>query len=312
MKAAQFSSYGDPSVIIINEHAQEPVCKPGQILVANHGASINAFDFKLRLGYMQKMIPLQFPFTMGGDFAGKVIGVGDGVEGFAQGDDVYGQAIVLNGGSGSMAEIVAANVANSAHMPTSIHYLEAAALPLVGVSAIEAIEDHMHVHEGQKILIHGGAGGIGHLAVQLAKSLGAYVAATAKTQDREFVKNLGADEVIDYKTEKFQDMVKDFDGVFDTVGGETTTASFTVLKKGGVLVSMLGQPDQALAEKYGVTVIGQQTKTDRLHLEKLSELVDSGKLSVHVDKVFPFAKIQEAFTYQEQTHPNGKVVLQIG
>ncbi|MDE2026608.1 MAG: NADP-dependent oxidoreductase [Patescibacteria group bacterium] len=311
MKAAQISSYGDPSVIMLNENAPEPTVKPGQLLVENYAASINVFDWKLRSGFMQKMIPLQFPFTLGGDYSGKVIQVGDGVTNFKVGDEVYGQAIILSGGSGSMAEVVAANAVNSALRPTSIHFLEAGALPLVGVSAIQALEEHIGLHEGQKILIHGGAGGIGHLAVQIAKSLGAYVAATAKTQDIEFVKNLGADEVIDYKTQKFDEVLKDFDAVYDTVGGETTTASFAVLKKGGVLVSMLGKPDPALAEKYAVTAIGQQTKIDTARLEKLSQLIDSGKVSVHVDKVFPLEKVQEAFIYQEQTHPNGKVVLQI-
>lgn len=311
MKAVQISSYGDPSVIQVNENTPTPTLKPGQILVENSAASINAIDWKISEGYLQKMAPVTLPITLGGDFAGKVTEVGEGVTEFAVGDEVYGQAIILNGGSGSMAEYVAANSANTALKPTTASWEEAGALPLVGVSSLQALEDYMHLQSGQKILIHGGAGGIGHIAIQLAKSLGAYVATTAKTEDIPFVKSLGADEVIDYKTQKFEEILTDYDGVFDTVGGDTTDTSFQVLKKGGVLVSMLGQPKPELAEKYGVTAIGEMTATDTHHLQHLAKLVDANKIKVHIDKTFPLAQVQEAFTYQEKSHPNGKVVLEI-
>lgn len=311
MKAAQINSYGEADVIQINEDTPKPTLKSGQILIENYAASINAIDWKLRAGFLQKMMPATFPFTLGGDFAGKITEVGENVSDFKLGDEVYGQAIFLNGGSGSMAEYVVANSTNTALKPQSISFEEAGALPLVGVSAIQALEDHIKLQKGQKILIHGGAGGIGHIAIQLAKFLGAYVATTVSTDDAEFVKGLGADEIIDYKTQKFEKLIKDYDAVFDNVGGETGDKSFQVLKKGGVIVSMLGQPSPELAEKYGVTAIGQGTQTDTAHLKRLADLVDSGKVKVHVDKVFPLEQAQVAFNYQEKTHPRGKVVLKI-
>jgi NADPH:quinone reductase-like Zn-dependent oxidoreductase len=253
---------------------------------------------------------LKLPFIPGGDFAGVVKKLGEGTSNFKEGDEVYGQAIVLNGGSGAFAEMAAINTANSALKPKSISLEEAGALPLVGSSAIQALEDHIKLQPKQKILIHGGAGGIGHIAIQLAKALGAYVATTVSTDDVEFVKSLGADEVVDYKTQQFDQILKDFDAVFDNVGGETTNKSFEVLKKGGVIVSMLGQPDPQLAMQHSVTAIGQATQITTDRLNRLTALVDSGKIKVHVAQVFPLERVQEAFKLQE-THPRGKVVLKM-
>lgn len=311
MKAAQINKYGEPDVILINENAPKPSLKNGQVLVEVYDTSINAFDWKLRAGYMQQMMPLQFPFTLGGDFAGKVTEKSEDVTEFEIGDEVYGQANALRDASGSMAEYVAANTKNTAKKPQSTKFDEAAALPLVGVSSIQALEDEIKLQSGQKILIHGGAGGIGHVAIQLAKSLGAYVATTVKTEDIDFVKSLGADQIIDYKNQKFEEILTDYDAVYDTVGGETQEKSLQILKKGGVLVSMLGKPSDELLQKYEVTAVGQMTHTDTAHLSRLAELVDNGKIKVHVDKIFPFAEVKEAFTYQEKTHPQGKIVVQI-
>jgi NADPH:quinone reductase-like Zn-dependent oxidoreductase len=311
MKAAQFNSYGDPDVIEINDKAPKPLLKPGQVLVEVHTASINAFDWKLRSGNMQKMIPLHFPFTIGGDFAGKVTQIEKDVTDFNVGDEIYGQAIVLNGGTGTMAEYVATNIANSALKPKSATFEEAGALPLVGTSARQALEDLIKLQSGQKILIHGGAGGIGHIAIQLAKALGGHVATTVKTEDMEFAKALGADEVIDYKTQQFETILNEYDAVYDTVGGETAEKSFQILKRGGVIVSMLGQPNKELAEKFGVIALEQNTKTTSASLKRLTEFVDNGKIKVHVDRVFPLSQVQEAFSYQENVHPRGKVVLKI-
>ena len=311
MKAAQITQYGGPETIHLNENTPKPIPKEGQILVAVSSASINAFDWKIRSGMYQKMMPLQFPFTMGGDYTGKVVEVGQGVSDFTIGEEVYGQAIILNGGTGTMAEFVAANTKNSAMKPKSANFVEAGALPLVGVSALQALEDHIKLKSGQKILIQGGAGGIGHIAIQIAKALGAYVATTVKTADTDFVKELGADVVIDYTSQKFEDILTNYDAVFDTVGGETADKSFLVLKKGGVLVSMLGQPDEALAKKHEVTAIGEMTHTDTAHLKRLGELVDNGKVTINIDKTFPLENTREAFSYQEKNHPKGKVVIKI-
>lgn len=310
MKAAQFSKYGGNEVIEVVE-TSIPTLKEGQILVQNHAASINAIDWKVRAGFLEKMAPITLPSTLSGDFAGTVIETGEGVSGFKVGDEVYGQALVLNGGSGSMAEQVATNVANTALKPKSVSFEEAAALPLAGVSAVQALEEHIKLKDGQKILVHGGAGGVGHIAIQFAKSFGAYVATTVSTKDIDFAKSLCADEVIDYKTQKFEELLKDFDAVFDTVGGETTDNSFKVLKKGGILVSMLGEPNQELAQQNQVTAFGQGTQADTAHLTHLAELVDQNKIKVHIDKIFPLAEASEAFKYQEEIHPQGKVVVKI-
>jgi alcohol dehydrogenase len=195
--------------------------------------------------------------------------------------------------------------------PQKVNFIEAAALPLVGASAVQAIEQHIKLQRDQKILIHGGAGGIGSVAIQVAKSIGAYVATTATADDRAYVQELGADEVIDYKKEAFEEKLKNFDAVFDTVGGDTTEKSFKVLKKGGTLVSMLGKPSSALAQQHGVTAIGQMTHVTTDILKRLSQLVDSGAIKIHVDQVFPLEKAKEAFQLLEEGHPRGKVVLEV-
>ena len=311
MRAVQYNKYGGPEVLEINNSVPKPSVGKDQILVEVRAASLNPFDYKLRTGYMQKMIPLKFPFTIGGDFSGVITELGENVSEFKIGDEVFGQALVLNGGSGAIAEFAASNVANSYLKPKNIDFLKSASLPLVGASAIQALEEHIKLKSGQKILIHGGSGGIGTIAIQLAKYLGAYTATTVGTENVEFAKELGADDVIDYKTQKFEDLLKDFDAVFDTVGGETLEKSFRVAKKGGIIVSMLGAPNPELAKQYGVTVIGQSTATNSKRLERLAELVEKGVIKPLVDKVFPLLQTKEAFEYLEKSHPRGKVVVKI-
>lgn len=311
MKAVQINSYGGNDVLEINENAPKPSPAKSQVLAEVYATSINPIDWKVRAGYLKEMVPLQFPATLGGDFAGVICEVGEDVGNFKVGDEVYGQGGILNGGSGSFAEFVAANVGKVAVKPKSADFIEAGALPLAGVSALQALEDHIHLAKGQKILIHGGAGGIGHFAVQLAKSQGAYVATTVSTRDMEFTKSLGADEVIDYESEAFDEKLTDFDAVFDTVGGETTDKSFKVLKKGGIIVSMVGQPNEELAQKYGVSALGQNTDANPERLARLSKLVEDGKIKVHIDKVFPPEQAKEAFGHLEEGRHQGKVVLKI-
>jgi alcohol dehydrogenase len=261
------------------------------------------------------MIPLQFPSTLGMDFSGTIEKVGAGVSGFNVGDDeVYGQASVTRGGSGAFAEIALANADSIAHKPKSLNHQEAAGLPLVGVSAWQALVETIGLTDGQKkILIHGGAGGIGSIAIQLVKRLGAYVATTASTNDKQFVKELGADEVIDYKTQTFEDLLPhDYDAVFDTVGGETYKRSFEVLKRGsGMIVSMLEQPNQQLMEQFGVKAIFQFTQVNRERLTKLAQWVDQNNIRVNVDRTFPLEEAGKALDYQKDVHPRGKVVLAI-
>lgn len=310
MKALQYKNYGGSAVLEINE-VEKPIVGKGQVLIEVHAASINPFDYKLRLGYMKDGMPLQFPFTIGGDLSGVVTAVGEEVNNFKIGDEVFGQSYNFGGSSGSMAQFAAANIDSIAQKPANIDHNQAASLPLVGSSAIQALEDHMNLQSGQKILIHGGAGGIGSIAIQLAKHLGAYVATTASAKDIDFVKGLGADKVIDYTQEKFEEKLSGFDAVYDTVDGDTTERSFKVLKKRGILVSMLGKPSEELAVEYGVTVVGQGTKTDSEHLTKLAQLIEQGAIKPQVDKIFPFEQSRAAFEYAENNHPRGKVVIKI-
>lgn len=310
MKAVQFNQYGGSEVLEINLNAPEPTPSLGQVLVEVYAVSLNPFDLLILSGARKEKFPLQLPTTLGGDFAGVVREVGEDVESLSVSDEVYGQALVIKGNSGSLAEYLVVNKETMALKPKTASFQEAAALPLVGCSAIQALEEHINLQPGQKILIQGGAGGIGHVAVQLAKALGAYVVTTVKSDDVEFARGLGADGVIDYNNQKFEEILKDFDAVYDTVGAEVTDKSFPVLKKGGILVSMLGQPNPDLAEKYGVTALGQGTKIKTDVLNRLAKLVDDGKIKVHVDKVFSLDQVQQAVNFQA-THPRGKVVLRV-
>lgn len=310
MRAVQIKNYGGNEVLEVNENVPKPIPAKGQVLVEVHSASINPIDWKVRAGYLKEMVPLQFPATLGGDFAGVVTEAGED-SGFKTGDQVYGQAILLNGGSGSFAEFAAANMANSALKPKNINFLQAASLPLAGVSALQALEDHIKLKKNQKILIHGGAGGIGSISIQLAKSLGAYVATTVGADHVDFARKLGADEVIDYRSKDFTKKLKDFDAVFSTVGSEVVDKSFPILKKGGVIVSMLGAPSEDLAKKHGVRATGQNTETNVDRLNRLTEYVEAGKIKPQVDKVFSLDKAEEAFEYLEKGSPKGKIVLKI-
>ncbi|MCX9010497.1 MAG: NADP-dependent oxidoreductase [Candidatus Methanoperedens sp.] len=311
MKAAQINKYGGSEVVEINKNAPKPNLSRGHLLVEVYAAGVNPVDWKIREGYMRQMVPLQFPATLGGDFSGVVEEVGDGVSGFKKGDEVYGQASITRGGSGSFAEFVSADAKSTAHKPKSIGHVEAAALPLTGVSAWQALVEHIGISRGKKILIHGGAGGIGSIAIQIAKYLGAYVATTVSARDIPYVKELGADEAIDYKNQSFDEMLHDYDAVYDTVGGETYVKSFKVLKRGGIIVSMLEQPRSELVERYGVKAIGQFTQVTSERLSKLAELVDKRVIKVYVDRTFPLEQAGEALEYQQKGHPRGKVVLKI-
>ena len=311
MKAAQITSYGGSEVVEIKDNVALPLLSVGRVIIEARVAGVNPVDWKIREGDLQKMAPLQFPATLGGDFSGVIIKVGENVSGFNEGDEVYGTALALGSGSGSFAEFIAADVKFIAKKPEKTSHVEAAALPLAGVSALQALTEHIGLKKGQKILIHGGAGGIGSLAIQIAKHLGAYVATTVSERDKEFVKKLGANEVIDYKNQYFSKMLKDYDAVFDTVGGETYRNSFSVLKKGGVVVSMIEEPRAELMEKYEVKAVSQSTSVNNEMLSKLAKLVDEGSVKVHIDKIFTLEQAREALTYLQNGRPRGKVVIEI-
>lgn len=310
MKAAQFNDYGDASVLQVTD-VEKPTISEGKVLVKVQAASLNPFDTMVRAGYLKDMIPLTLPVTIGGDIAGTVAEVGDGVTGLAAGDVVYGQANIVAGNSGAFAEFALTSATQVAKAPTNVNIDEAGSLPLIGASALEALEKHIKLQPGQKVFIHGGSGAIGGAAVQIAKNIGAYVATTATGDGVEEVKALGADQVIDYKAQDFTTELADFDAVFDTVGGDDFNKSFQILKQGGMAVSMVAQADEAAAKEHGITATTQMTNVNTEVLNTLRDLVESGVVTPRVGKVFTLDQVQDAFTARETGSVKGKVVLHI-
>ncbi len=310
MRAAQISEYGEADVLKYTDHADQPQPDIGQVLMQVHAASANPFDVKVRSGAVKDMFSLTFPATLGGDCAGVVAAIGERVSGFEVGQAVYGQANALSG-HGSFAEFTPVKAESLAAKPESVDFDTAAALPLVSISAYQALVDHMELQAGQKILIHGGAGGIGTMAIQLAKHFDAYVITTASVEDIDFVKSLGADEVIDYKAQDFSQVVSDLDAVFDTVGGETNQKSYDVLKSGGALVSMVEAVDESKAQQKQLRYTHQFTRVTTERLTEIAKLIDAGDLTIHIDKIFPLEQAAEALDYLATGHPRGKVVIQV-
>lgn len=309
MKAAQINEYGDASVVHIND-VDRPKPAANQVLIKAYAASLNPFDSKIRDGMMKDIIPLTFPVTLGGDVAGEIVEIGDDVSNFAVGDRVYGQALTIAGNSGAFAEFVAAKANQIAKAPEGLDYIQAASLPLVGASVLQALKQHINLQPGQKLFIHGGSGGIGSVAIQVAKHMGAYVATTATGDNIEYVKSLGADEAIDYKAQDYAEVLHDYDAVFDLVGDDFNK-TLSVLKKGGVAVSMVAEADPTRVAELGVTAVHQGTKITTAVLDDLRELVDSKVIEPQVDQVFPLEDVQAAFMARESNGGRGKIVLKI-
>ncbi len=310
MKAAYIEQYGGTEQIkTVNDFAK-PTPGPGQVLVEVEAVGLNRFDTMLRAGYVHQMMPLNFPSIVAGDFAGVVSQIGEGVTGFTLGDEVFGHAGVFAGGSGALAQFVIAPSNKLAKKPKSISMVEAASLPVTAASALQAIEEHIALQRGQKILIHGGTGGVGAIAVQLAKHQGAYVATTVDGKYASLAKALGADEVIDYKTQDFTTIIKEYDAVLVTAAN-AAAGSYGVLKKGGVLVFLGGMADENQAKEHGVRAVQQMTQTNSIQLQRIALLVDNGVIKPMVDKTFSFDEAKKAYDYFEAEHPKGKVVITI-
>lgn len=310
MKVAQINRYGHSDAIEIID-IEKPKAGKGQVLVKVYASCINPIDIKIREGFLEKIIPISFPFVLGSDFAGVVTETGEGVTDFSIGNKVYGSGSRLAGASGAFAEFLAVPIGLVAKMPQNLDFNEAAAVILTGVSAVQALTEHFKLQSGQKILIHGGAGGIGTMAIQIAKNLGAHIATTATGEGIDYVKKLGADEVIDYKNQAFYELLSGYDAVFDMVGGEVFEKSFKVLKRGGIIVSMVAQDEKNLAGQYGVTVISQFTKVNTEHLNMLADFIGKKFVKPYIDKIYPFDKIKEAFEEQEKGRVLGKIVIEI-
>lgn len=309
MKAAQISDYGGKEVLQIKE-VPKPVPGEDQVLVEVHAAATNPFDYKVREGIYKQWVKLRLPATLGGDVSGVVVEVGKGVSSFKVGQEVFGQAGAASG-EGSYAEFTPVRTTQLALKPDTIDFVEAAALPLASCSAYQALVDTMNLKPGQKILIHGGGGGIGSMAIQIAKDIGAYIATTASSKDAEYVKSLGADEAIDYETQQFNEVIKDYDAVFDTVGGETNAKSYMVLKPGGILVSMVEEVNDDLAHKHDIKYVHQSTQVTEKRLAAITKLINAGKLKINVDKIYSLGLAAEALEYLKVGHPKGKVVITV-
>lgn len=306
MKAARISSYGHADRVKVTD-VEQPNLMDGQVMVRVCASSINPVDTSIREGHMTRYASIDPPFTLGFDLAGEVIAVGNGVTDFRQGDDVYGQASVLAGGSGAFAEYATTRSGLLARMPKNLSYVEAASLALTGCSAVEAIYEHLKLRANQRILIHGGSGGIGSVAIQIAKHIGAHVTATATAEGLDFVKSLGCDECIDYQRGAFENSITDCDCVIDTVGGETYRRSFAVLHEGGIIVSMLEPPDPELMRRYGVSAVFLLTNVTTTALDVVRNLVESGVVTPHIDRTYRLDQIQEAFQAKESNQIHGKI-----
>ncbi len=309
MKAAQISEYGSADKITVVT-TEKPLVGPGYVLVEVHAASLNPFDTMVREGYVKDMIAA-LPITLGGDIAGTVVEVGEGVTHVAVGDNVYGQANAVGGNSGAFAEFAVTKAVQIAKVPANSTLAEAASLPLVAASAYQALHEHISLQSGQKLFIHGGSGGIGSIAIQIAKHLNAYVAASARADGVELVKQLGANEVIDTESQDFVALVRDYDAVFDTVGGDDFGKCLSVLKPGGIAVSMVVAADETQASEQGIKAFMQSTKVTTDKLDAISDLVEQGVIKPQIAKIFSLDQIVEAFEAREGGQLNGKIVIQI-
>jgi alcohol dehydrogenase len=310
MKAVKAHAHGGPEVLKL-EDAPIPFPGKGEVLIEVHAASINPIDSKLLLTDPSYDHADQNPLTPGFDLAGAVVELGKNVKHIHVGDNVYGQAAFIKKGSGAFAEYAVTPQDLVARMPENLTFTEAAAVPLAACSAYQALVEHMKLKKGEKVLIHGGSGGIGTFAIQLAKHLGAFVASTASGAGIAYVERQGADQVIDYEADHFEDVLKDFDAVLDTVGGETYKKSFQILKRGGLVVSMLSMPDEALMKKYHVRAALEMTKVDSKKLGKITDLITTGVLKVNIANVFSLQQTQEAFKAKEKEKVLGKIAIEV-
>jgi NADPH:quinone reductase-like Zn-dependent oxidoreductase len=305
MRAARFHEYGPPSVLVV-ETVERPEPKAGEVLIRVRFAGVNPIDWKLRAGSLKQYMPVTLPTIPGLDVAGTVEALGEGVRGFAVGDRVFGR------GASTYAEFAVAPITTIAQIPDGVSFEQAAPLHVGGVTAWLGVIDSGHVEAGQRLLVQGGAGGVGSIAVQLGRWKGAEVIATASTANVEFVRSLGAREVIDYTSVNVEDAVHDVDVVFDTVGGEVTAHSWGVLKPGGILVTCVGVPDAETAAARGVRAEATRRVTDtRPILEELVKLVASGDLTPAIQHVFSLDDAARAQAASETGHGRGRILLKV-
>lgn len=310
MKTVRIHNYGSFEQLKYEE-APKPELAENKVLIKIYATSANHLDMKKASGAMKDRMPLTMPWIPGHDFAGVIEEIGTDTSGFKKGDKVYGNCM-----GGSYAEYLLADINKMVKMPDKLSFIEAASVPHVAETAWQALYQHGQLQKGQSVLIHGGAGAVGGYAVQFAHASGAKVLSTASGRDIEFVKSLGADEVIDYKTQDFTQIFKDVDLVLSLVGGDTEEKSYSVLKEGGRLVSTVGLSHQELAKEKGITAIAMVIEQSAEDLKKITELIESGQVKTDVGIIFPLEDAVTAWkamsgdkTIEMPSH--GKIVLQV-
>jgi NADPH:quinone reductase-like Zn-dependent oxidoreductase len=281
----------------------------GEVLIRVQAASINPVDYKIRAGKYPAVNEDRLPYTLGRDASGVIEKCGAQATRFKIGDEVFGMVGIHGGG---YAEQAVLDERALAMKPKGADHIHAAAVPLAGQTAWQGLFRHGQLKSGQSVLIHGGSGGVGHFAVQFAKAKGARVLTTVSTDSVPFARSLGADVVIDYKTQRFEDEAADLDMVFDLIDGETRERSWSLLKKGGVLVSTLTDPSQEKANQVGVRAMRYTVEADCAELAEIASLIVEGKVKPRVQTTFPLASAAEALALVEQGHSIGKVVLRVG
>lgn len=332
MKAFIVDRYGSNDAVRAGE-MPEPELRDDDVLVQIHAASVNPVDFKIRDGKLKLILPYRLPFILGCDLAGVVVRVGSRARRFNPGDEVYARAD--NDRIGAFAEFISIHEDAVANKPKTLSMEEAACVPLVGLTAWQALVERANLKTGQKVLIHAGSGGVGTFAIQLAKHSGATVAATTSTSNLDWVKRLGADLVIDYRKDDFETILRGYDVVLDTLGGAALEKSLRVLKSGGRLISISGPPDPKFAKEIGsnwIVGLAMRLLSHRIRrrakrhdvsysflfmrpcgdqLREIGSLIDSGVIRPVVDRVFPFESTKEALAYLEQGHAKGKVIVKV-
>ena len=309
MMAWRVHEFGPPEMMKF-EHVSRPEPGPGEVLVKVEAAGVGPWDGWIRAG--KSALPQPLPLTLGSDLSGEIVAAGPGVSELRVGEQVYG--VTNPRFIGAYAEYAVASAGMVSTKPTSLTHIEAASLPVVAVTAWQALFDHAQLEAGQRVVIHGAAGNVGSYAVQLARHAGVQTIATVSTADVAAVRILGANTVIDYRTQRFEEEVRDANAVIDLVGGETQARSFQVLRRGGKLISAVSNPDRQLAQRYGVEATFFLVDVTSQYLTEIARLVDGGKLRPHVGAVLPLADAREAHLMLERVRPQpkGKIVLDVG
>ena len=308
MKAIRIHNYGGPEVL---QYEDAPSSKPapGEVLIRVHAAGVNPADWKVREGHFRQLVQHKFPLILGWDLSGVIEEVGPGVSKFKKGDEVFSKPDGSR--DGAYAEYVVVGESEVALKPKSLHHVYAAAVPLAGITAWQALFDVGQLKRGQRVLIHGGSGGVGHLAVQFAKWKGAHVIATSSTKNQQLLQEIGVDQPIDYTTQRFEQITKNVDVVLDTIGGDTQERSRKILKKGGLLASVVQSPDAEKAKEFGVRSAFVLSQPNGNELAEIAALIDSGNLKVVLDRILPLSEVRRAHELSQGGHARGKLVLRV-